>query len=128
MLLTKRSGVVGRSMRVQATLAGRSASTFFEMNTRPVPVDAQAVDMSVTARSTAETALPARVPRAAEVSAGVAIWAQSPHVTAKSPNHSLQWPRNSDRVIAPMPHVLVRQTLAVPTNIVFDTTGSLMIG
>src|SRR5262245_8772648 len=128
MLLTKRPGVIRRSMRFQVTALGTAASTFFETNTRPAPVAAQAVLVSDTARSIAETELPARVPRAVEVKAGAAIGTQSPHTAAKSPVHLLQCCRNSASVMVPMPQVFVRQTLPVPTNIVFDTFGSLMIG
>jgi len=92
MLLTKRFGsiVVSSSSRVHVTEAAGSASTFFEMNTRPVVVAAQAEDASATVRSIAATAPPARSPQAALVSRTAPSSAQSPHTTVKSPVQVLQ--------------------------------------
>src|SRR5712691_10911207 len=92
-----------------------------------VAVAAQSVDVSDGARSTAATSPPARLPNADEVNAGPPSGCQSPHCTVKSPVHSLQCCRNSDRLIEPIPAVFVRQTCAVPTKRVRLTFGSEII-
>src|SRR5262245_10700686 len=95
MLLTYRFGVVASSSSlVHVTAEARLALTFFEMNTRPRLVAAQAVFVSPVDRSTAVMAVPARSPQNASVSGFAPKRAQSPHVWKSppgppSPVHSL---------------------------------------
>ncbi len=145
MLLTKRFGVVGRSIRFQTTflatrrvfvdggVAGNSstpgASTFFVTNTRPVVVAAHAVPVSAAVRSIWATFPPARSPQAASIRRTWPSSAQSPHWTPPIPVHSLHRMFASATVFVPSPAVCVRYAVrAVPTNIDLLTTGSLMIG
>src|SRR5262245_53586414 len=109
MLLTNRFGVVASSSsRVQLTALAGSASALDEMNTRPVVVAAQAVDVFAAGRSTWTTPPPARLPQKAEVSWFAPSTSQSPQVTEKSPVHSLQCWFASASVIDPSPNVFVR--------------------
>jgi hypothetical protein len=55
------------SIRCQTMSEGFGSSELSEMNTRPVPVAAQSVLVSVGVRSIAATAVPSRVPQAGEV-------------------------------------------------------------
>ena len=100
------------------------------MKTRPLIVAAHRVDVSCSARSTIETDTAGPVAPAAALSGVVPSGSQSPHVTWKSPVHSLHCSRNSSSDIEPMPCVFVRSAgdVVVPTNIVRCTTGSEMIG
>ena len=81
MLLTNRPGMVAESSsrRVHETALAGSASTFFEMKTRPVVVAAHALDVSAVVRSIAAMLPPARLPQAAFVSRVGPSSAQSPH-------------------------------------------------
>src|SRR6185295_9767750 len=110
MLLTKRLGslAASESSRVHVTADAGSASTFFEMKTRPVVVAAHAVEPSPEVRSIAAMLPPARSPQAALVSRDVPSSAQSPHVSAKVPVHSLQIACASTIVLDPRPAVFVR--------------------
>src|SRR5262245_3902385 len=109
MLLTKRFGVVASSSsRVQLTELAGSASALDEMNTRPVVVAAQAVDVLAAVRSTCPTPPPARLPQKADVSRLGPSSSQSPQVTEKSPVHSLQCWFASASVIESSPNVFVR--------------------
>src|SRR6478735_748207 len=130
MLLTNRPGVVGESSsrRVHESAPAGSASTFVEMNTRPVVVAAQALDVSSVVRSIAAMLPPARLPKAAFVSLVGPSCAQSPHSAVNVPVHSLQIACASAIVLEPRPAVLVRKTVWVPANSVFETTGSEITG
>src|SRR5512132_259081 len=132
MLLTNRFGVAAESSssRVQVTALAGSASTFFEMKTRPVVVAAHAVDVSAAVRSIAAVAPPARVPHAAFVSGVGPRRAQSPQaLPGPVPVHSLQTACAWSYVLLPSPAVFVRYAVSpVPANIVLLTTGSLMTG
>src|SRR5262245_17757805 len=130
MLLTNRPGELAESSssRVQDTALAGSASTFFEMNTRPVVVAAHAEEESATVRSTAATFPPARLPKAAFVSLVGPSSAQSPQTAVNVPVHSLQIACASAIVLDPRPAVFVRKTVWVPANSVFETTGSEITG
>src|ERR1700682_267176 len=107
------------SIRCQMTAEAEIASELSEMNTRPVPVAAHRVLVSVGVRSIAATALPARVPQAAEVSwvdgAGVPMRTKSPHVgSAAEVVNSGQFASRNSRL---PPQSCVRQTLQEPWKI-----------
>src|SRR5262245_5413937 len=104
------------------------------MKTRPLVVAAQAVDVSLFARSIAATAIGApggggspRSPHDASVSGVGPSRAQSPHEPAGPvPVHSLQTAFACSSVREPRPAVFVRYAVSpVPVNIVLLTTGSL---
>src|SRR5262245_27574396 len=130
MELTNRPGVAAESssIRVQVTALAGSASTFFEMKTRPVVVAAHALDESAVVRSMAATFPPARLPQAALVKRGAPSSAQSPHVSANVPVHSLQIACASATVLLPRPAVFVLNAVCVPAKSVFETTGSEITG
>src|SRR5947207_838933 len=129
MPLTKRLGVVGRSIRFHVTADAGSASTFFEMKTRPLVVAAHDVEVSPAVRSIAAMLPPERSPQVALVSRTAPSSAQSPQVTAKSPVHVLQCSCASAIVSVPRPAVFVRYAVRLlPANIVLLTAGSTITG
>src|SRR6266545_1547181 len=135
MLLTNRFGVTASSSsRVHKTALAGSASTFFEMKTRPTVVAAQALDVSAGVRSMEAVAPPARSPKAASSSGVGPSRSQSPHVEKLPggipvPVHSLQIVSASAMVRVPRPAVFVRYAVRpVPANSVLLTTGSLITG
>src|SRR5262245_50212593 len=103
MLLTNRFGSTTErgSIRVKTTDPSGSVSPFLETKTRPVVVAAQIVEVSVVARSTAETVPPIlSVPKPALLRAPATLAlgprrTQSPQTTVggKVPVHSLQLAR-----------------------------------
>src|SRR6266511_528187 len=131
MLLTNRFGVTASSSsRVHKTALAGSASTFFEMKTRPTVVAAQALDVSAGVRSMEAVAPPARSPQAASLSGVAPSRSQSPHVlNGPVPVHSLQIVFAWATVRVPRPAVFVRYAVRpVPANSVLLTTGSLITG
>src|SRR6266480_661746 len=127
MLLIGRFGefVSSESRRVNVTALAGAASAFFEMNRRPVVVEAQSVELSLEVRLIQPTAPPLRAPRVDEVSVAPSRSSQSPHCTVKSPVNSLQcW----SRYACDPPSSFVRHTWVKPANMVPCTAGSVIIG
>src|SRR5438132_13327525 len=92
MLLIGRFGefVSSESSRVKVTALAGVASAFFEMNSRPVVVEAHKVELSAEVRLTQLMAPPLRAPREDGVSVAPSRSSQSPHGAVKSPVNSLQ--------------------------------------
>src|SRR5438046_1747693 len=105
MLLIARFGEVAssESSRVNVTALAGSASPFFEMNSRPVVVEAHNVEVSLFVRLIQPTAPPLRVAPYVHVFVVVVAHVsrpfvdaspsctQSPHCIVKSPVNRLQW-------------------------------------
>src|ERR1700674_986385 len=119
------------SIRFQTTAEAEIASELSEMNTRPVPVAAHSVLVSVGVRSIAATALPARLPQAADVSR----LDGAPPMGTKSPQFgSLEDVVNSGQFASRYSRLpaqsCVRQTLKEPWKMVpqFAGCGSPVTG
>ena len=114
---------------VAVLLYAGSASTLDVMNTRPVVVAAQALDVLNVVRSIAATAPPARSPQNGSTSRLGPSSAQSPQLTSDVRVQVLQTSLASATLRSPSPKVLVRYAVRpVPANIVPLTFGSLITG
>src|ERR1700736_2263108 len=119
------------SIRCQTTSVGSSVSELSETNTRPAPVAAHRVLVSVGVRSIAATALPDRSPHSADVSrvdGAPPMGTKSPHVgSAAEVVKSGQVASRNSRL---PPQSGVRQTLKEPWKMVpqFAGCGSPVTG